>query len=173
MADVMEDREDLEPWRLRLYELIKCTKWLDWLLLTKRPENFAKMLPGSWLAYDGEMPSNIWGMTTLEDSNYLDRAWTLGDMPFSVRGLSVEPMLGPISLDTIKDLGIGWVIVGAESGHGCRPMNPDWVRALRDECQDNGIAFFVKQMHVDGKLTKDIAKFPADLQIQQFPASRL
>jgi hypothetical protein len=67
------------------------------------------------------------------------------------------------------DGGIDWVVCGAESGPGARPADPAWFRSLRDQCGTAGVAFFVKQLVVDGKLRKDLSEFPADLQIQEFP----
>lgn len=98
MADVMEDREDLKPWRERLYEMIEATPRLDWLLLTKRPQNFKRFLPKSWL--DNPRP-NVWGMTTVESQEYIWRARYLLETPFAVTGLSIEPMLGPINLTAV------------------------------------------------------------------------
>lgn len=165
----MEDREDLESPRLRLYELIKATPNLDWLLLTKRPENFRRFLPGSWLAYSGEMPTNIWAMTTIESADYLGRAEELAKIPFAVRGVSVEPMLGAFSFGQSHLENIDWVIVGCESGHGARSTELNWVRGLRDECKQHSVSFFVKQLVMVDRLTKDVRNFPSDLQIQEFP----
>jgi protein gp37 len=169
MADVMEDRPDLEPLRLRLYELIKATPGLDWLLLTKRPENFARLLPGSWLAYAGEMPQNIWGMTTVEAADYLYRANELAKIPFAIRGVSVEPMLESFSFGPKCLENINWVIVGSESGHKARFTRLDWVRGLRDECRQSSVSFFVKQLVMVERLTKDVGNFPSDLQIRELP----
>ena len=177
MCDVMEDRPDLNAIRPRLHNLIFDTPDLTWLLLTKRPENFVKFLPRGG---DGISFPNAIGMTTVESEEYLWRVDRLLSTPFALRGLSMEPLLGPVNIEpyicrdyrdgTAAELPkIHWVIVGTESGSGARPMQDDWARTIRDRCQEAGVAFFMKQMLVDGKLTKDVAKFPADLQIQQFP----
>ena len=65
------------------------------------------------------------------------------DAPAGVRFLSVEPLIGPMG--KLELSGIDWVIVGGESGPGARPVNPDWVREIRDRCQVHGVAFFFKQ----------------------------
>jgi protein gp37 len=73
----------------------------------------------------------------------LPRIEQLRASPDRVRFLSVEPLLedlGPLDLS-----GIGWVIVGGESGHGARSMGPDWVRSIRDQCHSTGVPFFFKQ----------------------------
>ena len=75
-------------------------------------------------------------------------------MKAKVRFLSVEPLLGRIARLPLKD--INWVIVGGESGPGARPMDPAWVREIRDQCLDKGVSFFFKQWggvrkHVTGR----------------------
>jgi protein gp37 len=177
-ADVMEDRDDLDPWRLRLWELIKATPWLDWLILTKRPEKMAR-----WAEAHG-WPRNAWAGTSVEGQAQEERIHHLlevaPDQEGVVRFLSVEPLLAPVvglgkylsraSLGRIVCLacmgtgrlgegavrecpdchrgfvgGIGWVIVGGESGPNARPMHPDWVRAIRDEVVGAEVPFFFKQ----------------------------
>jgi len=160
MADVFEDRGDLDSWRLRLWTLIGETPWLDWLLLTKRPEHAASLVP-----WTDTWPSNVWLGTTVEDQEWANRRIPiLLNLPAVVRFLSCEPLLGPIDISDwlTKDAltrdeenlplgraalrqGIHWVIAGGESGHGARPMHPFWVRSLRDQCVKAGIAFHFKQ----------------------------
>jgi protein gp37 len=159
MCDVMEDAPDLQQVRERkLYPLIEATPFLDWLLLTKRPQNFRRFFPDKWIK--DPLP-NIVGMTTVESSQYLWRAEVLLRTPFARRGLSMEPLLGHVDIGPFIGIktrklssewhgptltrGIDWVIVGGESGHGARPMHPDWVRAIRDECAKCGVPFFFKQ----------------------------
>lgn len=149
MCDVMEDRPelvlgnaDLHACRARLFDLIERTANLDWLLLTKRPQNFQRFLPAAWLK---NPRPNVWGMTTVESSEYLWRVEKLLATPFHVRGLSLEPLLGPVDISSASDWGVDWVIVGGESGPGARPMHPDWVRSTRDQCVAAGAPFFFKQ----------------------------
>jgi protein gp37 len=106
-------------------------------VLTKRPERVAE----HWSELP--WPSNVWMGTSIESAEYLSRAIALRTVPARVRFLSVEPLIGPIPRLPLK--GIHWVIVGGESGPGARPMNPDWVRSLRDQCVGKGVAFFFKQ----------------------------
>jgi protein gp37 len=97
LCDVMEDREDQALSRMRadLWQMIPGTPWLDWLLVTKRPQNFPRFLPARWL--ESPLP-NVWGMTTVESAEYLWRVDELLKVPFAVRGLSMEPLLGPVDL---------------------------------------------------------------------------
>jgi protein gp37 len=145
MADVFEDRIDLNPQRKRLWELIEVTPWLDWLLLTKRPENIGLMTP-----WGQTWPDNIWLGTTVENQDYAEQRlpWLLKHKA-SVRFLSCEPLLGSIDLKPWfkhKDLQpIDWVIAGGESGPGARPMHPDWPTRLLHQCQTAGVAFHFKQ----------------------------
>jgi len=140
MADVFEDRGDLDPWRARLWSLVDDTPSLDWLLLTKRPSNVTKMVP--WAA---AWPHNVWLGTTVENQEWAEkRISSLVANPAVVRFLSVEPILGSLDLSRWARE-IEWVIVGGESGHHARPSQPAWVRLIRDQCVASGIAFFFKQ----------------------------
>ena len=135
MADVFEARDDLDPLRDRLWELIEATPHLIWQLLTKRPEQVLRRVPHRWLQAFPQTgfgwPANVWVGTTVENQHYADlRVPRLLEVPAPVRFLSCEPLLGPVDVDLT---GIDWVIVGGESGPDARPMHPDWARALRDQ----------------------------------------
>ena len=96
MADVFEDRPDLVEPRARLFRLIDATPNLDWLLLTKRPENIRRMVPPEWLE---SWPAHVWVGTTVEDQKRADqRIPHLLDVPARVRFLSVEPLLESVDL---------------------------------------------------------------------------
>lgn len=175
MADVFEDHPTVNQEREKLWQLIDQTPNLDWLLLTKRPENFGRFLPFS----DCRAPDlfkeyfpNVWLGVTAENQEWADkRIPLLLEIPAAVRFVSAEPLLGPIDIskhfhccpscgrprhDRIADScgycqsysdwrGLDWVIVGGESGHGARPSHPDWFRSLRNQCEAAGVSFFFKQ----------------------------
>jgi protein gp37 len=125
-------------------------------VLTKRPGRMASLLArgvvGEYLGEFGPLP-NAWLGTSVEDQRWADiRIPKLLETPAAVRFLSCEPLLGPIDLASpghldVKNAGakVDWVIVGGESGHGARPMDRGWVRQLRDQARDAGVAFFFKQ----------------------------
>lgn len=145
MADVFEDRRDLDSHRARLWALIHNTTSLDWLLLTKRPETILQLVPKSWDELG--FPPNVWVGTSIENQRAFDeRSPHLLNIQSGVRFISCEPLLGPLDLD-LQRLGrrIEWVIVGGESGPSARPMHPDWARSLRDQCAANEVAFHFKQ----------------------------
>lgn len=150
MADVFEDRRDLDPYRARLFALIEATPWLDWQFLTKRPEAVMRLVPERWR--DG-FPHNVWMGTTVEDQRRADeRIPHLLGIPATVRFLSCEPLLGAVDFREVPgfnrvglDLSRWWVIAGGESGTGARPMHPNWARSLRDQCANAGVPFFFKQ----------------------------
>ena len=123
-------------------------------ILTKRPENMRAYFqnPHRHLVRLGsglpEVPPwplpNVWLGVSVEDRKYgLPRIDILRKVPAVVRFLSIEPLLE--DLGTIDLTGIHWVIVGGESGPGARPMHPDWVRSIRDQCSAAGVPFFFKQ----------------------------
>jgi len=146
MADVFEDRDDLIASRARLWQLIADTPYLDWLLLTKRPQHV-----GAFVPWSTSWPNNVWLGTTVENQRWAQkRIPLLLEQPAKVRFLSCEPLLGPINLlPWLVSLHgaptVNWVITGGESGHRARPMSPDWVRALRDQCAASRVPFLFKQ----------------------------
>jgi protein gp37 len=146
MCDVMERRSDLNAPRQRLYKLIEATPNLDWLLLTKRPQEYSKFLPEAWIA---KPRPNVWLMTTCESQEHVWRIEALVKVPAVVHGVSVEPMLSKVVLpNSFLKLGsAAWVIAGGESGNRTtlRPTPIEWFRDLRDQCQRAHVAFFFKQ----------------------------
>jgi len=182
MADVFEEHPQLIGEREKLWRIIRGTPSLDWLLLTKRPENIAAMLPsGYW--------PNIWLGTSTEDQQRADER-----VPILLRYrdlvpvlfLSVEPQIGPVSLtdqewwdhryeygfypEEIATRPIDWVIVGGESGPGHRPFDLAWARTLRDQCKEAGVAFHYKQFgglhHAEGGCLLD------GVEVKEFPTLR-
>lgn len=146
MADVFEDARELDAWRERLWALIEDTQWLEWQLLTKRPENVARMVP-----WRQEWPANVWIGTSIENSRHTFRADILRGIPARIRFISAEPLLGSLFLNgkpkrrPLDLTGIDWLIAGGESGPRFRPLDLGWVRELRDACVASGTAFFYKQ----------------------------
>ena len=138
MADVFEEAAPLGELE-RLWNLIRATPNLDWLLLTKRPERIGESVPLDW----GDGWPNVWLGTSVEDNRVLERVPQLTATPAVVHFLSVEPLIGPI--DELPLDGIEWVIVGGESGPGARKMRPEWVDSIHDQCENAGVAFFFKQ----------------------------
>jgi protein gp37 len=142
MADVFEDRPDLEEPRRQLWDAIRATPGLDWLILTKRPENFARLLPKDW----GHGFPNVWLGVSAENQHYYQRRVPLlSKTPARIRFVSYEPAIGPINIFDVEQRAIDWIIVGGESGPERRPFNKDWARKVRDDCAKVGIAFFYKQ----------------------------
>lgn len=150
LADVFEGPETMPEsefekvgmTRNRLWSLIDRTPHLDWLILTKRPENVMVFKPVSWWP---RFPSNVWLGTSVESGygSILERVHELKKCPAAVRFLSIEPLIGP--LPELNLNGIDWVIVGGESGPNARPMRPDWARSLRDQCVAAAVPYFFKQ----------------------------
>lgn len=157
LADVFEDRRDLDDARDGLFELIEMTPHLDWLLLTKRTDRVMDLVKHSWR--DG-FPSNVWMGTSVEDQKRVDeRVPELIKIPAKVRFLSAEPLLESITLaeyfcNRPTYGAIHWLIIGGESGDGARVFDVDWVRSLIVECFDGAVMPFVKQLGA-------IVRFPA------------
>jgi protein gp37 len=160
LADWLDNQVPAD-WRMELAMLINETPHLDWLLLTKRIENYAKLSP--WPAE--QIPINVWLGVTAEDQEHYDRRWAiLSKITANVRFISYEPAIGPIidlyAMSALPD----WLIMGGESGHGARMMDVGWAHYLRTYCDGLRVPFFFKQM--TGK-----KPIPDDLMVRQFPAS--
>jgi protein gp37 len=168
LADIFDNRVP-DEWRRDLWALIRSTPNLDWLIVTKRIGNAARMLPEDW----GAGYPNVWLLATVSSQPEADRDIPkLLQVPAVVHGLSMEPLLGPVNLATIHRQALNddwayidnaltgfratkcggmdgprldWIIVGGESGPNARPMQGDWARALRDQCQAVGVPFLFKQ----------------------------
>lgn len=176
MADVFEDyigpEQDIVTMhrdRIRLMHVIKDTPHLDWLLLTKRPENVLKMWPQHLPSIANF--SNVWVGCTVENQEMAEKRLPhLLSIPASVRFVSYEPALGPVDFTNVQVLRgdpeaylnaltghvtgpddvlphhLDWVIVGGESGSDARPFNPAWADWTVTACHKAGVPVFVKQM---------------------------
>jgi protein gp37 len=111
------------------------------IYLTKRPQNICKFL---FKSRRGAFSSNEWIGITIENQRRFDERFPrLKEIPAAVRFLHMEPLLGPVDISPALPH-IQWVVVGGENGPGARPMNPDWVRSIRDQCVKAGIKFWFK-----------------------------
>jgi protein gp37 len=171
MADVFEDHPEVGPHRMRLFELVEATPYLDWQLLTKRPENVGGMIPEHWLTAP---PLNWWQGTSVENNDVANpRLFQLAATAAMTKFVSFEPLLGRVDampyLTTFcsrdegqcdwlnhrrrcegcaippENMAFQWAILGGESGPGYRPMELEWLTDLVEQCQAAGVAVFVKQ----------------------------
>jgi protein gp37 len=168
LADWLDD-EVPAAWLRDLLDLIALTPNLNWLLLTKRPQNWLHQLARAssistngekpeagmrlmelWI--NGKEPTNIWVGTTVEDqARANERIPHLLSIPARVHFLSCEPLLGSLNIHAGIKRPEGyrgyfdWVICGGESGPGARPMHIGWARSLRNQCSGAGVPFLFKQ----------------------------
>lgn len=161
LGDWLDNRAP-QSWREDLGNLIRLTPHLDWLLLTKRIQNYERLAPWPYA------PCNVWLGITCGDQAEYDRDWPiLRDISATVRFISHEPSLGPLM--TLRREPHGpvpdWIICGGESGPGARFMQPEWARGLHEICAVEGVAFFMKQMTHKKAI-------PPDLMCRQFPTPR-
>jgi protein gp37 len=166
LADVFENRPELLPWRRDLFELIRITPYLDWLLLTKRPEHVVDM---AFNAGGYQTLQTCWVGTSVESQDVVEsRVLALMKVPARVRFLSMEPLLGPVDLTNVgpekwdvtrgwkanaaNERGwantsrIDWIIVGGESGQGARPCYTNWIDGIASQCKAAELPLFVKQL---------------------------
>lgn len=189
-------RTTLDDLRSDFFRLIDETPHLDWLLLTKRPENIRRM----WPVWDEDAPDGLQGKPATLENVWLiysasDQATLESGLPHllacrdlvPVLGLSLEPLVGPVDLSGVK---VDWVIVGGESGPHARPCNVDWIWSIVRQCKGSNVPCFVKQLgsrpmclgpcpchghptpmclHVEHPKGGNPTEWPEDLQIRQFP----
>lgn len=134
--------KEADEWRPRAWEVIKMTPQYNYLILTKRVERVLDCLPADW----GSGYKNVWLLVSTENQKYYDKRWPIlyKDIPAVVKGLSCEPLLGPIALDSkmLPD----WIITGGESDKSSpRESDINWFRDIRDFALNNKIPFFHKQ----------------------------
>lgn len=176
MADVFDNHPSIDYAQERghLWEVIKATPRLDWLILTKRIGNAAHMLPEDW----GNGYPNVWlGISVINQAEADRDIPKLCATPAALRFLSCEPLLGPINLwDLIggefKARGdeVSWVIVGGESGPGSRTMEAGWALDILADCRAHGAAFFMKQgSQANWPTFKKFETFPSELQVREWP----
>jgi protein gp37 len=136
MSDLFHKDVPLE-YIQRVFEVMRQAHWHQYQVLTKRSERLLELSPKlKWAP-------QIWMGVSVENADYIDRIDDLRQTGAHVKFLSLEPLLGPLPKLDLR--GIDWAIVGGESGPGARPINPDWVTDLRDQCIRSNVAFFFKQ----------------------------
>ena len=178
MGDLFhEDVKDLYIWEV--LKVAISVKRHTFLILTKRPEIMKDVL-SRFYWWNSETNRNIWiGISAENQKQMYKRVPTLLDFPAAKRFVSIEPILGPIEISkwvgavfpkiAPPEHGINWVIVGAESGPNRRPCKIEWVRSIVKQCKAAGVPVFVKQLHIDGKVSTDPEEWPEDLRIQEVP----
>ena len=144
LADIFEDHPDIVEARARLWEVIGECPDLNWLLLTKRPENTNWFAPKEW--FRRGWPDNVWAGSSFGSQGRANSHMRyLLEVPASVRFVSYEPAIEDVDFTPwIAEL--DWIICGGESGTGITPFNLDWGRHCRDQCLEAGIPFFFKQV---------------------------
>lgn len=161
MSDLFHARVPLSFVR-DVFAVIADTPQHTYQILTKRSARLPKIAPGL------EWPLNLWLGVSVENAEHLYRVEHLRQVPASVRFLSCEPLIGPLT--DINLSGIGWVITGGESGPNARPLDPQWVRDIRDACVDNGVPFFHKQW--GGRTPKQLGRLLDGTLWDEMPTSR-
>ena len=168
-------------WRADLFNLIRQTPQLDWLLLTKRIGNARDMMLVSGLL---KPLDNVWLGSTVVTQPEVDRdVPKLLAVPARVHFLSCEPLIERVDLARYLgphvrmtgsyahvSKGVDWVIVGGESGSKARPMDPAWCDEIRQDCAHTGARFFFKQgSAANWEDFKNFESFPSKLRLRQFP----
>lgn len=131
-----------------VFDTMRRATWHTFQVLTKRADRMATYVRrrvAEGLVPERDMP-HLWLGVSVESQKYVDRARELSELPVAVRFLSCEPLLGPLDLEAVLgQRGVNWVIVGGESGRKARPMEAEWARHIREQCEEHSVPFFFKQ----------------------------
>lgn len=195
MSDLFHEKIDFYHINKIMLTVFKCYKH-TFQVLTKRPERayeyFIKSCKKEFPFYITNL-SNLWLGVSVENQETADlRIPILLQIPVEVKWLSIEPLLSEVDIKGIFDLldykeqakpnetecscgicrynrGIQWVVIGCESGHNRRPCKIEWVEKIVEDCKNANVPVFVKQLNINGKVVKDIEKFPKHLQVREYP----
>jgi protein gp37 len=159
MSDLFHEKVPLD-FIQEVFKVIEATPRHTYQILTKRPARLVELAPSL------QFHKNIWLGVSVENQNYVHRVDLLRQIPVNVRFLSCEPLLGSLRLNLEN---IHWVIVGGESGQKHRPMNIEWAKDIRDQCQRAKVAFFFKQ--VGGRTPKSGGKLLDGRVWDEMPSS--
>lgn len=167
---------EADGWRADAWRVIRLTPHHTWQILTKRPERIPECLPEDW----GEGWEHVWLGVTVENQDSVHRMELLRSIRAAVRFLSVEPLLGPIVLPSLRDF--HWVIVGGDSGHDSgrfeyRPCELEWIESIIQQCREAGVPCFVKQLGTDQYHRLGLSdrhggimhEWPLNLRVRQMP----
>jgi len=148
MSDLFHEEVPLS-FIVKVFEIMAKADKHVFQILTKRSKRMLEL--SSKITW----PNNVWMGVTVESQKYTDRILDLRKIPSIIKFLSIEPMLSPISQLDLNN--INWVVVGGESGPGCRPIETEWVRSIKEQCNNASVPFFFKQWggvkkHVTGRL---------------------
>jgi protein gp37 len=138
MSDLFQDGVPL-TFIDRVWNAMEEANWHTYQILTKRPENMLSALS----ELGRKALPNVWLGTSVESEKYQARIALLRKVPAHVRFISFEPLIGPVGEVCLSE--IHWAIVGGESGPRARPMKPDWVEEIRQQCKKQSVKFFFKQ----------------------------
>jgi protein gp37 len=161
MSDLFHERIP-DAFIREVFASMEEANWHTFQILTKRPERLVELADAlPW-------PSNVWMGVSIENRRFVSRANLLREVPAAVRFISAEPLLGPLEGLDLSD--IHWLIAGGESGPRARAAKPEWIRELRDRCQNEKVAFFFKQW--GGRTAKAGGRLLDGVEYGELPADR-
>ena len=168
------------PWSFikRVFETMEQAPQHIYQVLTKRSRDMAE-----WGRHHPDTPDHVWFGVTAENQEWADRRIPdLLHTPSAIRFVSAEPMLGPLTLSkyltshptypsgkAYKRPALDWVIVGCESGPKRRPMKLKWAIDLVEQCREFQVPVFVKQVPINGRVSKNPDEWPEVLRVREYP----
>ena len=196
MSDLFHEDVPLDFIR-QIFDVMTRASWHTFQILTKRSERLAELAPllnwpeNVWMGVTVENADCIYRIDDLRDvpsavrflsmEPLLGPVWLRTERCDKCHGQGVLPEHPDISPSceinchqcngegTWIPEGIGWVIVGCESGPGRRECRLEWVRDIVRHCKTAGVPVFVKQIEINGKVSRDMSEWPEDLRVREYP----
>ena len=163
MSDTFHEKVP-DDFKRKIFRIILDCPQHTFQVLTKRPENIARI-------YDWGQ-NNLWLGVSAETQEWADRRIReLMKIPAAVRFVSFEPLLGPINARPYLER-INWCIIGCESGPKRRECKIEWIESLVDQCREAGVPCFVKQVSINGRVSKNPDEWPESIRIREWPAGK-
>jgi protein gp37 len=167
MSDLFHEKVQ-EEWLAKIFKVMVDSPRHTFQILTKRPERMLEVMKGFTefsTPFRGKPLPNVWLGVSVEDQATADeRIPLLNQTPAAVRWVSYEPALGPVDFYGTR---IDWLVCGAESGPGARPMDIEWARSAKRQCGYD-VPFFMKQICEKGRKIP-VMDWPSDLQVREYP----
>lgn len=163
MGDLLHE-EVPDNYIRRVWSVVRACPQHTFMLLTKRPERLADLKRAGY-----NRPCNLWLGVTVENQETIIRVSELAMAGEAKKFISFEPLLERIEVFISKIRLVDWVIVGCETGPGCRPCKLEWIEEIIERCDWYAMPIFVKQLDIDGRISKDMSEWPEWAQRREFP----
>jgi len=177
MGDLFDPHVRLQ-WQEEVWEVMSVCNWHTFLVLTKRPHRMREFIAAHPYRETHPLPNVMVGVSVTDEAEANERIPPLLATPAAYHWVSLEPLMGPMDLTDYLEWGwkgppwVEWVVIGALTGGWTVQCDIEWVRwirSLHDQCRRVNTPLFIKSLRVDGRVSRNLAEWPEDLRIREYP----